>query len=128
MAQENIITPRLLGAGLLESDVGTLYIVPTTGRARSTKNRELLGPVIRTRIKTIVLVNKHTTSNISMNLYVNNGSGKRHIIPVNLQLFPGFMLVHDDELILGPGDTILGSAGSEEYIDYTIHGIEEFVE
>tara|TARA_Y100000034_G_C6729845_1_gene323275 strand:+ start:41 stop:406 length:366 start_codon:yes stop_codon:yes gene_type:complete len=120
MAQLKTLTPKLLGAGLLKTTVETLYRVPT-------EHKRSINAGIRARIKTIVLVNKHTTSNLSLNLYVDNGTGKRHIIPVDLQLFPGFMLVHDDELILGPGDSILGSAGTADYIDFTIHGIEEYI-
>jgi len=101
---------KSLADGQLPATTGTLYIVPASTRAL---------------IKTIKVVNLNTIAE-TINLYLEpSGGTARCIIPKNLSLGIGYLLVVDDELTLEAGDKLQGSATDATMVDYTISGVEE---
>jgi len=101
---------KSLADGQLPATTGDLYTVPASTRAL---------------IKTIKVVNLNTTAE-TINLYLKpSGGTARCIIPKNLSLGAGYLLVVDDELTLEAGDKLQGSATTAAMVDYTISGVEE---
>ena len=104
------IAIKQLAQGQLPSSTGDLCTVPDTTQVL---------------IKTIMLVNTNTTTE-TVNLYLTPSAGSaRHIIPKNLQLKAGYLLVVDDELTLEAGDKLQGDTTTASKVDYTISGVEE---
>jgi hypothetical protein len=104
------ITVKNLSNGQLAGTIGDLYTAPA---------------LTTTIIKSITLVNTHTAE-LSVNLYVlKSGGTARKIIPSNMTLGIGYLLVYDDVLTLGAGDKIQGDAGTAAKVDYVISGVEE---
>ena len=105
----NIFTVKTLADGQLPSSKNTLYtVLPSTS----------------TIVKTITYVNS-TASTIAVNLYVNIGGTSRRIIPTNMSMAAGALMIFDDELTLAAGNTIEGDASAATSIDYVIEGVEE---
>ena len=78
-----------------------------------------------TIINTIRCVNTHT-ADITMNLYVRvTGSSARRIIPKNMTLKAGYLLVVDDEQNLEASDRLQGDASTADKVDYIISGMEK---
>ena len=104
------ITIKLLGEGQLPAAAGDLYEVPAATTAI---------------IKTIILVNTHTTAEI-VNLYILKlGGTARRIIPKDLSLGVSYSLVFDDEITLGADDKIRGDTTTASKVDFVIMGIEK---
>lgn len=101
---------KSLADGQLPATIGDLYTVPGN---------------TKTIIKTIKLVNTNTTAE-TVNLYLTpSGGTARRIIPKDLSLGIGYLLVVDDELTLEAGDKIQGDTTTASKVDYTISGVEE---
>jgi len=84
-----------------------------------------VGASTQTIIKTITLVNTDTSAR-TVNLYICvSGGTSRRIIPKDMELGIGYMMVYDDELTLEAGDLIEGDASVATVIDYVINGVEE---
>ena len=104
------ITIKLLGEGQLPAAAGDLYEVPAATTAI---------------IKTITLVNTHTTAEV-VNLYIlKAGSTARRIIPKDLSLGASYSLVFDDEITLEAADKIQGDTTTAVKVDFTIMGVEK---
>ena len=104
------IAIKLLGEGQLSDSISDLYTVPAS---------------TTTIIKSITLVNTHTSAE-TVNLYVlKSGSTARRIIPKDLSLGIKYLLVFDDELTLGAADKIQGNTTTGSKVDYTINGVEQ---
>ncbi len=103
-------TIKLLGNGQLSTSETDLYLVPALTTAI---------------IKTIKLVNTNTITEI-VNLYVKKAAGtSRLIMPKNLNLVAGYMVVDDDEICLNAGDAIRGYTTTANKVDFTVYGVEE---
>jgi len=101
---------KRLAQGQLSSSQATLYTAPNNAEAI---------------INTIRCVNIHT-SDITMNLYVRvTGNPARRIIPKNMTLKAGYLLVVDDEQNLEAGDRLQGDASVADVVDYIISGMEK---
>ena len=101
---------KSLADGQLPAATGDLYTAPASTQAL---------------IKTIKLVNTNTTAE-AVDLYLTpSGGTARRIIPKNLSLGAGYLLVVDDELTLEAGDKIQGDTTTASMVDYTISGVEE---
>jgi len=104
------IAIKQLADGQLPATTGDLYTVPASTQAL---------------IKTIKAVNTNTTTE-TVNLYLKpSGGTARRLIPKDLQLSAGYLLVVDDELTLEAGDKIQGDTTTAAMVDYTISGVEE---
>ena len=80
-------------------------------------------------MKSIRLVNTHTTATVKVTLYLNrpNAAGqhqRRVISPVDLSMTPGFLYVDNDEITLEPGDKIQAKADVANVVHYVISGVE----
>ena len=75
-------------------------------------------------VKNMRFVNKGT-SPATLNVYFS-GASQRQILPLDLQLPPGFALVDDQELTLEAGDKIEGKASTAN-VDFVISGVERDV-
>jgi len=85
------VSIKRLAQGQLPASQTTLYAAPAVTEAI---------------INTISCVNTHT-ADITMNLYVRvTGSSARRIIPKNMTLKAGYLLVVDDEQNLEAGDRL----------------------
>ena len=102
------MTVKSLADGQLPNTKGALYTTPAS---------------TETIIKTISLVNTDTSAR-AVNLYVKTGTSRR-IIPNNMSLGIGYMMVYDDDLTLEAGDLIEGDAAVASKVDYTINGVEK---
>jgi len=100
---------KALGEGQLANTKGTLYTTPALTQAI---------------IKTITLVNTGAAAQ-AVNLYAKSGATSRRIIPKDMNLGAGYMLVFDDELTLEAADLIEGDAANATEVDFTINGVEE---
>lgn len=80
---------------------------------------------VSTIINTIRCVNTHTSS-VTMNLYIRvKGSSARRIIPKDMTLKAGYLLVVDDEQNLEATDRLQGDASVANKVDYIVSGIEK---
>jgi len=101
---------KSLADGQLAIATGDLYTVPAS---------------TETIIKTITLVNGHTSA-VAVNLYIlRSGGTARKIIPKDLSLGVGYLLAYDDEITLEAGDKIQGDADTAAVVDYIISGVEK---
>lgn len=101
---------KSLADGQLAGAKATLYVVPggTT-----------------TIIKTITYVNTDSSAR-NVNLYIKSSGGtSRRIIPKDMELGIGYMMVYDDEITLEPADEIEGDASAATVVDFTINGVEK---
>lgn len=104
------ITLKQLANDQLPSTAGTLYVSPTA---------------TTTLIKGITLVNTNTTAE-SINLYIlKSGGTSRKIIPVNLQLPAGWLLIYDTPISLEAADKIMGDSTTANKVDFTISGVQD---
>lgn len=102
-------TIQLLGHGQLANSKTTIYTVPAS---------------TSTIVKTITLVNTNTTTE-NVNLYIYRATASRRIIPQNMNLVAGNLVIYDDELCLEAGDLIEGDTTTASKVDYSIHGCED---
>ena len=107
------LTVKTLNDGQLGSTAqGTLYTVPT-GKATIVKNQRF--------------VNRDTATR-TMNLYYLRFGGAntsaRLLLPSNLSLAAGGLVIEQDELTMAAGDLIQGDASVASKIDFVISGIE----
>lgn len=103
-------TPKQLADGQLPASIGDLYTVPGA---------------TTTYITQIILVNTNTSVE-AVNLYLTpSGGTARRLIPVGMNLQPGYALYFDNRLVLDTGDKIRGDTTTASKVDYTIHGAEE---
>ena len=101
---------KSLADGQLAAAKATLYTVPAD---------------TTTIIKTISYVNTDASAR-DVNLYIKpSGGTSRRIIPMNMELGIGYMMVYDDEITLEAGDVIEGDASAANVVDYTINGVEK---
>ena len=97
---------KSLGSGQLTTSQGALYTATGTTAI----------------VMTVRLVNTHTAA-VTVNLYFK-GAASRQITPKDFSLAPGALLVVDEELTLGVGDSLEGKAGSATKVDYVVSGVE----
>ena len=101
---------KQLAQGQLPDSTGDLYTAPEGKSAL---------------LKTVTVVNTHTATE-TVNLYVKPAGGSaRRLIPKDLQLKAGYLLVVDDELTLEAGDKLQGAATTASKLDYTVSGVED---
>ena len=101
---------KSLADGQLAAAKATLYTVPAD---------------TTTIIKTISYVNTDTVAR-NVNLYLKpSGGTSRRIIPKDMELGIGYMMVYDDELTLEAGDILEGDASATNVVDFTINGVEK---
>lgn len=101
---------KSLADGQLADAKGTLYTVPAD---------------TQTIIKTISYVNTDGSAR-TVNLYIKpSGGTSRRIIPMNMSLGAGYMMVYDDEITLEVADEIEGDASLAAAVDYVINGVEK---
>jgi len=101
---------KSLADGQLAAAKATLYTVPA---------------LTTTIIKTISYVNTDIAAR-TVNLYIKpSGGTSRRIIPNNMTLGIGYMMVYDDEITLEAADEIEGDADAATVVDFTINGVEK---
>ena len=101
---------KSLADGQLAAAKATLYTVPALTTAI---------------IKTISYVNTDIAAR-TVNLYIKTSVGtSRRIIPNNMTLGVGYMMVYDDEITLEAADEIEGDADAATVVDFTINGVEK---
>jgi len=101
---------KSLADGQLAAAKATLYTVPAA---------------TTTIIKTISYVNTDSSAR-TVNLYKKpSGSSSRRIIPKDMTLGIGYMMVYDNEITLEVGDEIEGDASVVNVVDFTINGVEK---
>jgi hypothetical protein len=101
--------PKNLGEGRLPSPKGTLYTVPA--------NKTVI-------VRSIILVNTHTTLSRTVNLYANFTGTSRHLIPIDSVIPPKGSLEFETPVTLEAGDLIEGDASAVTEVDYTISGVQ----
>ncbi|MBI5387318.1 MAG: hypothetical protein HZA90_21870 [Verrucomicrobia bacterium] len=89
-----------------------LYTAPTTPTARAAV------------VKSIRLVNTDTASRTINLFFKKEGGTARLIMPKDLSVAAGCLVVDSEEVSLGSGDKIQGKASAGNKIDYVISGIE----
>ena len=78
-------------------------------------------------IKNIRLVNTHSTTTATINLYFKQaGETKRAILPVAVSLPAKHQLIDDEELTMSDGDEIRGDA-SIANVEFVMSGLEREV-
>lgn len=101
---------KSLADGQLATAKATLYTVPVA---------------TTTIIKTISYVNTDSVAR-NVNLYLKPSGGiSRRIIPKDMELGAGYMMVYDNEITLEAGDVIEGDATTANVVDYTVSGVEK---
>jgi len=104
------INIKSLADGQLVAAKAILYTVPAA---------------IAAILKTISYVNTDIAAR-DVNLYIKPSGGvSRRIIPKDMELGIGYMMVYDDELTLEAGDVIEGDASAANVVDYSISGVEK---
>jgi len=103
------IAIKSLADGQLASSKGTIYTAPTAKQAI---------------IKKITLVNTNTSAE-AVNLYFKaSGGTSRRIIPKDLTLGIGYLLVMDDEQTLEAADIIEADTTTASKVDFVVTGVE----
>lgn len=75
-------------------------------------------------VKSISLVNQDTAQR-TFNLYVKTATGTvSRLANFNTPIPAGFQMVFDEEITLGPGDELWGSADTADKIDYAVSGLQ----
>ena len=103
-----MVTPKILGDGLLGSGISNMYVVPSGTAAI---------------VRTVILANIDSDVRI-VNLSVS-GTSSVHIVPVDAALASGTTSVFDQVLCLGPGNKIQGSADIADVVQYVVTGVEK---
>ena len=95
------------------------------GQLPSSKGTLFTGPAgVRTLIKSVILVNTHSTDPRTVNLYVNRGTSRR-IIDVDKLIAGKGSLVFSEPIVLGPGELLEGDASAATSVDYLVCGVQE---
>lgn len=98
-----------LANGQLPASKTTLYICPASTQAI---------------IKTISVVNTHTSA-VTINLYKKKSGGtSRRFTPVDLSIGIGYQGIERNEITLEAGGVIEGDASVADKVDYIISGVE----
>ena len=106
------ITIANLGQGQIGPSANTvydLYTVPST-RAAMVKNMRF--------------VNVDTATRAINVYYKKSGQTAQTVLPVNLLLNAGNLVIEENEITMGVGDKIQAKADGGNKIDYVISGIE----
>ena len=80
-------------------------------------------------VKSIVITNNNSTTETVNVGIMTSGSQSRRIIPMNLQLLPGYSYIVDTVFTLYPnvslrGSTTTSSTATSSIVDFTISGVE----
>ena len=133
------ITIKTLGAGTLRTAAGAfagpnvprdviLYSAPRPGEFGAIASKAALVTAMR-------FFNSSLTSTVQMHLrYVAYDMQtafvfrkRRHILPLDMRLNPGELMVETTPLVLEAGDGLIGYAFTDNLINYVISGVERDV-
>ncbi len=85
-------------------------------------SKDIEGQVSQLNIRSIILVNTHNAS-ITINIQIKKADNtKRYICPKDLIIDAGTSKVFEDEQIIFPNESLVGSASIAAKIDYIIYG------
>ncbi len=101
---------KALADGQLAASKATLYPTPAS---------------TQTIVRSITLVNTHS-SVVKVNIYIQrDGTNSRRILPKDMELQPRFLAELDTVYTLEAADLIEGDADVANVVDFTINGVEE---